>query len=82
MGVLELLEKNRTEARERRMALIAAEDAAAAAVKKEYSPTQAVEPKQDSLRQIKPTYSGLKPAKRRKITGKLILPNGYPSILG
>ncbi|ELR06555.1 hypothetical protein VC83_07495 [Pseudogymnoascus destructans] len=71
MGVLELLEKNRTEARERRMALIAAEDAAAAAVKKEYSPTQAVEPKQDSLRQIKPTYSGLKPAKRRKITGPL-----------
>lgn len=37
MGVLELLEKNRTEARDRRMALIAAEDAAAAAVKKEYS---------------------------------------------
>ncbi|KFY75092.1 hypothetical protein V499_04902 [Pseudogymnoascus sp. VKM F-103] len=71
MGVLELLEKNRTEARERRMALIAAEDAVAAAVKKEYSQTQAVEPTQDSLRQIKSTFSGLKPAKRRKITGSL-----------
>lgn len=82
MGVLELLEKNRTEARERRMALIAAEDAAAAVVKKENSPPQAVVPKHDSLRQIKTAYSDLKPAKRRKITGKLIRPSGCPSIPG
>lgn len=80
MGVLELLEKNRIEARERRMALIAAEDAAAATVKKEKSPPQVVDPKHDSLRQVKPTYSNLKPAKRRKITGKLILPDGCRSL--
>lgn len=76
MGVLELLEKNRTQARERRMALIAAEDAAVAAVKKENRSVQAAEGKHDSLLQIRTTYAGLKPAKRRKINGKLKLPNG------
>ncbi|KFY31725.1 hypothetical protein V493_00854 [Pseudogymnoascus sp. VKM F-4281 (FW-2241)] len=71
MGVLELLEKSRTEARERRMALIAAEDALVATVKKENSPPLAVGPKHDALRQIKPTFSDLKPVKRRKITDPL-----------
>ncbi|OBT65521.1 hypothetical protein VE03_04954 [Pseudogymnoascus sp. 23342-1-I1] len=72
MGALELLEKNRKEARERRMAIIAAEDAAAAAViKKEESPPQVVGSSHDSLQQIKTGYSGLKPAKRRKIAGPL-----------
>jgi hypothetical protein len=80
MGVLELLEKNRTQARERRMALIAAEDAAAAAVKKENRPPQAAGSSPESLLQIRTTYSGLKPAKRRKINGKLVLPNGRQSI--
>lgn len=81
MGVLELLEKNRTQARERRMALIAAEDAATT-MKRENSPPHAIEPEHGSLRHIKPTYSGLKSAKRRKINGKLILRNGCPSIAG
>lgn len=80
MGVLELLEKNRTQARERRMALIAAEDAAATVVKKENRPPQAAGPRPESLLQIRTTYAGLKPAKRRKINGKLILPNGRRSI--
>ncbi|KFX98086.1 hypothetical protein O988_04539 [Pseudogymnoascus sp. VKM F-3808] len=71
MGVLELLEKNRTQARERRMALIAAEDAAAAAVKKENRPPQAAGPRLESLLQIRTTYAGLKPAKRRKINDPL-----------
>ncbi|KFY17460.1 hypothetical protein V492_00654 [Pseudogymnoascus sp. VKM F-4246] len=87
MGILELLEKNRTQAREHRLALIAAEDAATA-VKREGSPPQAVEPQQGPLRQTKTAYSGLKPAKRRKIAevsesssstnvpGKLSSPSG------
>lgn len=82
MGVFELLERNRKEARERRMAIIADEDAAAAAVKKEEIPAQAIGLSHEPLQQIKTGYSGLKPSKRRKITGKLILPNGCPSIPG
>lgn len=82
MGVLELLERNRKEARERRMAIIADEDAAAAVVTKEESPAQAIGLSHEPLQQIKTGYSGLKPSKRRKITGKLTLPNGCPSIPG
>ncbi|KAL5346263.1 hypothetical protein ACLOAV_008531 [Pseudogymnoascus australis] len=69
MGVLELLERNRKEARERRMAIIADEDAAAAAVTKEESPAQAIGLSHEPLQQIKTGYSGRKPSKRRKITG-------------
>lgn len=68
MGIREDLAKYRAQGRERRMALIEAEDAAAF-VKKEKSPPTAVQPKYDLLQAIGTTYSDLKPAKKRKASG-------------
>jgi hypothetical protein len=74
MGIREDLEKYRTQGRERRRALIKAEDAAAIAiVKKENSPPPDILPKYDLVRGVGTTYSDLKPAKKRKTSGKLTL---------
>lgn len=53
---------------------------AVAIVKNENTPPPTVQPKDELLRPIAPTYPGLKPAKKRKFTGKLTLSHGCRGI--